>query len=186
MEGNQWQTWMLSQVLWVTRGESHRFWEPVMGREVMFELDLNRCVGRRWSGRERKEGAIGIGDSIALLPPPALTPPPLLRYPLQEPCSEIIQHSWGKRNKCSTLCHAKHTPPVLVPVKCISRLICCLNEMWKQFTPRLHLCCFTKQHRYSSIQSKEMRSVTPSSPWIESTLLFRSSPASEAPRQPGI
>lgn len=37
-------------------------------------------------------------------------------------------------------------------VKCISCLICYLNEMWKQVTPRLHFCCFIEQQRHSLVK----------------------------------
>lgn len=158
------------------KGRAMNQWEWAVSREVVPELDFNRCGGGGQAEEGRQVSQVQeIAEPFFL--PLHWHPHPLL-LSLQHPCSEIIQYPWGKRNKCSTLHHAKHTPPVLVPVKCISHLICSLNEMWKQFTPRLHLCCFTKQHRYSSIQSNEMRSVTPFSPWIESTKLFRSFPGS--------
>jgi hypothetical protein len=125
----------------------------VLYREVTAMLDSDRCVGvdHTVKGRNPKDWR-----SSSLLPPtliPCPPPPP----PGQPSYAEIILDPEGRGTNVQLrtvrLCSlAKHTPAALVPVKCISRLICSINEMWRQFTPRLHLRCFKEQYRFHSTQ----------------------------------
>lgn len=99
-------------------------------REVTAKLDFDRCAGvdHAVKGRSPKDWR-----SSSLLPPTLIPCPPSLP-PGQQSYAEIILDPKGRGTNVQHRTErlhslAKHTPAALVPVKCISRLICSINEM---------------------------------------------------------
>lgn len=152
----------------------------VLCREVTAKLVLDRCVGVEHAEKGR---CLKDQRSNSLLPP-TLIPCPLSPTRSGSRNTEVILDPAGRganAQHCTARLHplAKHTPAALVPVKCISRLICSLNEMWRQFTPRSHWRCFKEQYRYHSTQEEKWGQPLPS--------LYGVSPlsASDPPRHTG-
>lgn len=82
---------------------------------------------------QRKEGVRRTGEAAPFFLPHS-HPAPFPSHPASSQYTEIILDPEGRGTNvqhCTARLRslAKHTPAALVPVKCISRLICSLNEM---------------------------------------------------------